>query len=91
MKTQVQVIFYSLYGHVHRLARAVAAGAVEVAETEVRLLQVSELMSDEALAKSGAKESRQAFCRHRRIFAMGQGLMGRQVADLRLLDLRMKR
>jgi hypothetical protein len=61
MKTQVQVIFYSLYGHVHRLARAVAAGAVEVAETEVRLLQVSELMSDEALAKSGAKESRQAF------------------------------
>ena len=38
MKTKVQVIFYSMYGHVWRLAEAVAAGAREVAGAEVELL-----------------------------------------------------
>lgn len=46
MKTQIQVVFYSMYGHVYQLAEAVAAGAREVEGCEVRLLQVPELMSD---------------------------------------------
>ena len=61
MKTQIQVVFYSMYGHVYQLAEAVAAGAREVEGCEVRLLQVPELMSDEALEKSGAKAARATF------------------------------
>jgi NAD(P)H dehydrogenase (quinone) len=61
MSIQVQVIFYSMYGHVYRLAEAVAEGARQVAGAEVRLLQVPELVPDAVLEKSGAKAARQAF------------------------------
>ncbi|TYO98957.1 NAD(P)H dehydrogenase (quinone) [Geothermobacter ehrlichii] len=61
MTTQVQVVFYSTYGHVYRMAEAVAEGARLVEKTEVRLLQVPELMSQEALEKSGAVAPRQGF------------------------------
>jgi NAD(P)H dehydrogenase (quinone) len=61
MATNVQVIFYSMHGHVHRMAEAVAAGAHEVAGAEVTLLQVAELVPDEILDKSGAKAARMAF------------------------------
>ncbi|HOX08479.1 MAG TPA: NAD(P)H:quinone oxidoreductase, partial [Planctomycetota bacterium] len=57
----IQVIFYSMYGHVYRMAQAVAAGAETVEGAEVQLLQVPELMPDEVLEKSGAKAARQAF------------------------------
>ena len=58
---KVQIVFYSMYGHVYQLAEAVAEGAREVPDTEVSLYQVPELMSDEALEKSGAKDAREAF------------------------------
>jgi len=61
MNIKVQVVFYSMYGHVYSLAEAVAAGAREVAGVEARLLQVPELMPEEALLKSGAKAARAAF------------------------------
>ena len=61
MKTKVQVVFYSMYGHIYRLAEAVAAGAREVPDTEVALYQVPELVPDSALEKSGAKAARAAF------------------------------
>jgi len=58
---KVQIVFYSMYGHVYQLAEAVAEGAGEVPDTEVEVYQVPELMSDEALEKSGAKATREAF------------------------------
>ena len=58
---KVQVVFYSMYGHVWRLAEAVAAGAQEVPDTQVTVYQVPELVPDEALEKSGAKAAREAF------------------------------
>ena len=58
---KVQVIFYSMYGHIYRLAEAVAEGARQVAGAEVGLFQVPELVPDAALEKSGAKAARQAF------------------------------
>lgn len=58
---KIQVVFYSMYGHIHRMAEAVAAGARDVAGSEVTLWQVPELMPDAALEKSGAKKTRQAF------------------------------
>ena len=58
---KIQVIFYSMYGHVYRLAEAVVEGARQVAGAEVSLYQVAELVPDAALEKSGAKVARQAF------------------------------
>jgi NAD(P)H dehydrogenase (quinone) len=61
MSVQVQVIFYSTYGHVYRLAEAVAEGAREVNGARVQVFQVAETLSDEILQKMGAVEARQAF------------------------------
>lgn len=61
MTTKLQVVFYSMYGHVYRMAEAIAEGARSVDGCEVQLLQVPELMPDEALEKSGAKAARAAF------------------------------
>src|SRR5579872_5857401 len=58
---KVNVIFYSMYGHIYKMAEAVAAGAREVGGAEVKLLQVQELMPDAVLEKSGAKAARAAF------------------------------
>jgi NAD(P)H dehydrogenase (quinone) len=61
MSVKVQVIFYSMYGHIHRLAEAVAEGARAVAGAEVGIFQVPELVPPEALEKSGAAAARKAF------------------------------
>ena len=61
MTTKIQVVFYSMYGHIYRMAEAVAEGAREVADTQVTLYQVAELMPEEALEKSGAMAARAAF------------------------------
>ena len=58
---KVQVVFYSMYGHVYRMAEAVAAGARQVPGAEVSIFQVPELIPEEALIKSGAKKAREAF------------------------------
>jgi NAD(P)H dehydrogenase (quinone) len=61
MPTKVQIVFYSTYGHVHRLAEAIAEGARSVPDTEVELLQVPESMSEEALKRTGADKARAGF------------------------------
>ncbi|MEW6269220.1 MAG: NAD(P)H:quinone oxidoreductase [Thermodesulfobacteriota bacterium] len=61
MSTKIQIVFYSMYGHVHRLAEAVAEGARGVAGTEVELLQVPELVPQAALERTGAAQARAAF------------------------------
>src|SRR6202023_3132950 len=43
MTTNVLVVFYSTYGHVHRMALAVAEGAESVPDTAVRLRRIAEL------------------------------------------------
>lgn len=58
---KVQVVFYSMYGHVYTMAEAVAAGAREVEGVEATLYQVPELVPEEALERSGAKAARAAF------------------------------
>jgi len=58
---KVLVLFYSAYGHIYRMAEAVAAGVREVAGAEAVLRQVPETLSPEILAKMGAVEARQAF------------------------------
>ncbi len=58
---KIQVIFYSMYGHIYKMAEAVVDGAREVAGAEVSLYQVPELVPDEALERTGAKAARQVF------------------------------
>jgi NAD(P)H dehydrogenase (quinone) len=58
---KVSVVFYSMYGHVWRLAEAIAEGARQVDGAEVALFQVPELVPEEALIKSGAKAARDQF------------------------------
>jgi NAD(P)H:quinone oxidoreductase type IV len=61
VSTRIQVVFYSMYGHIYRMAEAIAAGAREVEDTEVTLLQVAELVPDDVLLLSGARETRKSF------------------------------
>ena len=61
MGVKVQVVFYSMYGHIWRMAEAVAAGAREVEGAEVSLWQVPELVGEEALERTGAKAARAQF------------------------------
>lgn len=58
---RIQIIFYSMFGHVYRLAEAVAEGARQVRDAEVTLYQVQELVPEDRLEASGALRARQAF------------------------------
>ncbi|QDU21201.1 NAD(P)H:quinone oxidoreductase [Urbifossiella limnaea] len=60
MAAKVHVIFYSTYGHVWKLAEAVAEGA-RAAGADVQLLRVAETLPDDVLAKMGAADAQKAF------------------------------
>ena len=57
---KVLVLYHSYYGHIEAMAQAVAAGAREVAGTEVTLKRVPETVPAEAYAKSGGKADQAA-------------------------------
>jgi len=61
VSVKIQVVFYSMYGHIYRMAEAVVEGARAVEGAEVQLYQVAELVPEEALEKSGARAARAAF------------------------------
>jgi NAD(P)H dehydrogenase (quinone) len=61
MAVNVQILFYSMYGHIYRMAEAVVAGAREVGGVEVSLFQVPELVPADVLERSGAAAARKAF------------------------------
>src|ERR1700757_4981245 len=61
MSIKVQVVFYSMYGHVYKMAEAVAEGVRQVPGAEVSVYQVPELISDDVLEKYGAKAAKTAF------------------------------
>ncbi len=58
---KVLVVFYSMYGHIRRMAEEVAEGAKEVEGAEVELRRVPETLSEEVLRKVGAVEAQKAF------------------------------
>jgi NAD(P)H dehydrogenase (quinone) len=58
---KIQVVFYSMYGHVYTMAESVARGAREVEGAEVTVYQVPELVPQDILEKSGAAEARKTF------------------------------
>lgn len=59
--TQILIVFYSLYGHIWRMAEAVAEGGREVPGTEAVLRRVPETLSPDILAKMGAVEAQKKF------------------------------
>lgn len=54
---RVLVVYYSMYGHVHKLAGAAAEGARSVGGVEVIIRRVPETLPGEVLAKMGAVEA----------------------------------
>jgi NAD(P)H dehydrogenase (quinone) len=58
---KVLVLFYSTYGHVYRLAQAIADGAREVAGAEVVLKRVPETLPPDVLTAMGATDAQKAF------------------------------
>jgi len=58
---KVLVVFYSTYGHVFKMAEAIAEGAKAVAGTEVEIRRVPETLPQEVLAKMGAVEAQKQF------------------------------
>lgn len=57
---KILVLYYSMYGHVETMAKAVAEGARGVAGTEVVIKRVPELMPEEVARKAGAKLDQEA-------------------------------
>jgi len=53
--TKVLILYYSSYGHVETMARAVAEGASQVSGAKVTVKRVPELVSEEVAKKSGYK------------------------------------
>ncbi|MBI5887300.1 MAG: NAD(P)H:quinone oxidoreductase [Deltaproteobacteria bacterium] len=58
---KVHVVFYSMYGHIWKMAEAVAEGAREVNGAQVKLFQVEETLPEEVLKKMNALEARKKF------------------------------
>jgi NAD(P)H dehydrogenase (quinone) len=52
---RVLVLYYSMYGHIEAMAKAVAEGARGVAGTDVTVKRVPELMPEDVARKAGAK------------------------------------
>ncbi len=58
---KVLVLYYSMYGHVHKMAEAVVEGVKEVDGAEVVMKRVPETLTDEILGKMGALEAKKIF------------------------------
>ena len=57
---RVLIVYYSMYGHIHKMAEAVAQGVREVPGAEAVLRRVPETLSEEVLKKMGALEAQKA-------------------------------
>jgi len=55
------VVYYSMYGHVHQMAQAIAEGVKEVSGAEVEMRRVLETLPDDVLSKMGALEAQKSF------------------------------
>ncbi|OIP92041.1 MAG: NAD(P)H:quinone oxidoreductase, type IV [Syntrophaceae bacterium CG2_30_49_12] len=58
---RVLIVYYSMYGHVHRMAEAVAEGVQDVKGAESLLRRVPETLPEEVLQKMGALETQKIF------------------------------
>jgi NAD(P)H dehydrogenase (quinone) len=61
MTVKVQIVFYSMYGHIYKMAQAIEEGARQVKDVETEIFRVAELVPDAVLESSGAKKIQQTF------------------------------
>lgn len=57
----VQIVFYSMYGHIYQMAQAVAEGARAVPGSQVTLYRVPETVPGDILEKTGATAAQKVF------------------------------
>lgn len=57
---KILIVYYSMYGHIHKMAEAVAEGVREVKQAEAVLRRFPETLSAEVLEKMGAVDSQKA-------------------------------
>jgi len=57
---KVLIVYYSLYGHIHAMAQAVAQGVKKVDGSQVELRRVPETLTQEVLEKMGAVKAQEA-------------------------------
>ena len=57
---KVLIVYYSTYGHVHKMAAAIAEGVEKVDGAEAVMRRVPETLSDEVIEKMGAVDAQQA-------------------------------
>jgi NAD(P)H dehydrogenase (quinone) len=57
---KVLIVYYSTYGHVHKMAEAVAEGVREIEGAEAILRRVPETLPEEVLEKMGAVDAQQS-------------------------------
>jgi NAD(P)H dehydrogenase (quinone) len=60
---KILIVYYSMYGHVHSLAEAVADGVREVSGAEAILRRVPETLSQDVLEKMGATQTQRDLTR----------------------------
>ncbi|MGD2000171.1 MAG: NAD(P)H:quinone oxidoreductase [Desulfobacterales bacterium] len=58
---KVLIVFYSTYGHVYKMAQAVAEGAKEIAGAQVEMRRVPETLPTDVLQKMGAVDAQKTF------------------------------
>jgi len=58
--TKILILYYSMFGHVETMAKAVAEGARGIDGTEVAIKRVPELMPEDLARKAGAKLDQEA-------------------------------
>jgi NAD(P)H dehydrogenase (quinone) len=58
---KVLIVFYSMYGHIYKMAEAMAEGVRSVAGAEAVLRRVPETLPADVLQKMGAVEAQKAF------------------------------
>ena len=57
---KILVVYYSLYGHIHQMAQAIAEGVRQVEGAEAVLRRVPETLSEEVVAKMGALDAQKS-------------------------------
>lgn len=58
--SNILIVEYSLYGHIYKMAQAVAEGVAEVAGCKAAIMRVPETLSNEVLGKMGALEAQKS-------------------------------
>jgi NAD(P)H dehydrogenase (quinone) len=57
---KVLIVFYSTYGHVHKMAEAIAEGVMQVSGAVAVMRRVPETLSEEVIEKMGAVEAQKS-------------------------------